>query len=59
VGAGALTWMMEQLLYEVTPFDPMTFVLVGLFFGSVAILACLLPAWRALRVDPMVVLRAE
>jgi putative ABC transport system permease protein len=47
------------LLYEVKPTDPATFVVVSLLMAAVAMLACLVPVWRATRVDPMVALRYE
>ena len=46
-------------LYEVGASDPLTFVSVILFFSVVALVACLLPSWRAWRVDPVVAFRAE
>ena len=46
-------------LYEVGASDPFTFVSVVLFFSLVALVACLLPSWRAWRVDPVVAFRAE
>jgi putative ABC transport system permease protein len=46
-------------LYEVGASDPATFVGVILFFSLVALVACLLPSWRAWRVDPTVAFRAE
>src|ERR1700723_1618964 len=59
VGALGLTRMMSSLLFGVTPTDPFTFfsVLALLFF--VALSACLFPAGRAMRIDPMVALRTE
>ena len=57
-GFGA-TRMMKALLYGVSASDPMTFGAVTLLLGSVALLACWLPAHRATRVDPMIALRAE
>jgi ABC-type lipoprotein release transport system permease subunit len=47
------------LLFEVKPSDPATFVLVGALLGVVALGACLIPAQRATRIDPMVALRYE
>ena len=58
-GALALTRMLESELFNVTPTDPVTFVGVGLMLGMTALLASLLPAWRAAAVDPLVALRAD
>jgi putative ABC transport system permease protein len=58
-GALALTWLIKSLLFEVSPFDPMTFVTVALLFAGVAMLANYVPARRATKVDPMVALRYE
>jgi putative ABC transport system permease protein len=58
-GALALSGLLESLLYGVGPRDPLTFSGVPLLLAAVALLAAYLPARRAARLDPMVVLRNE
>jgi len=50
---------MTGFLYEVRPTDPMTFTAVSLLLMAVALLACYMPARRAMKVDPMIALRYE
>jgi predicted permease len=55
----ALTRILRGLLFEIAPTDPVTFVSTALLLGTIALLACYLPARRAARIDPMVALRYE
>jgi predicted permease len=55
----AVTQLMSSVLYGVSATDILTFILVPLLLATVALLACLIPARRAARVDPMVALRYE
>jgi putative ABC transport system permease protein len=58
-GALVVTRWMSSVLFDVTPTDPLTFVVVAALLGIVAFLAAYVPARRAMRVDPMVALRYE
>jgi predicted permease len=58
-GAFGLTRLMESLLYEVTPTDPLSFFGVAAVLILVAVVAVLIPARRAMSIDPVAALRAE
>jgi putative ABC transport system permease protein len=51
--------LMRHFVYGVTPHDPVNMIAVATLLAGIAVLACWLPARRALRVDPVIALRAE
>jgi len=59
IGALALARVTRSLLFGVSPTDPFTYLAVGLVIIGVALLACMVPAQRAMRVDPLVAIRNE
>jgi putative ABC transport system permease protein len=64
IGAGVmaallLTRLMQSLLYQIRPNDPVTFVVVPAVVVLVALIASALPAFRATRVSPLIALRTE
>ncbi len=58
LGAG-MARLLQALLYEISPWRPLTFLTVALLLAAVALVASAVPARRATRVDPMTALRVE
>jgi ABC-type antimicrobial peptide transport system permease subunit len=59
LGGFALTRLMTKLLFGVAPTDPFTFATVVILMMAVVLLACWIPARRAMRVNPIIALRYE
>jgi putative ABC transport system permease protein len=58
-GALVVSHLMAGVLYGVKPTDPVTFAGVAILLVCIALLACYIPARRAMRIDPMAALRCE
>jgi ABC-type antimicrobial peptide transport system permease subunit len=59
VGALALSRVLTSLVFDVSVRDPLTYVVVAASLAAVALVACVLPARKAARTDPLVALRSE
>ncbi len=58
-GAWGLTRVLRNILFEIEPTDPLTFIGVSIFLTVAALAACCIPARRAMKVDPLAALRHE
>ena len=59
LGGAAAAHLIRSMLYGVRPLDPLVFFAIALVLSCVATFSCLIPAWRASRLDPMRALRVE
>jgi len=59
IGSSAVVQLIRAMLYQTQPLDPLVFAAVAATLLLVATAACMMPAWRASRLDPMQALRAE
>ena len=59
IGASLSSRLIQQLLFEIEPLDPIAYVGGALFFGAVAVVACFVPARLAARVNPVAALRRQ
>jgi putative ABC transport system permease protein len=59
VGAVGLTRLLRTMLYGVSSTDPLTFISVAALLGAIAMVACYVPARRAMKVGPMEALRHQ
>jgi putative ABC transport system permease protein len=57
IAAFASATILERLVFGVSPYDAVTLVVVAVTLGAVALVACMVPAYRAAQLDPLKVLR--
>jgi predicted permease len=58
-GGATISRLFSSFLFGLSPFDPIAYVIVVLLLTAVAVVACLVPAWRATKIDPMGALRND
>jgi putative ABC transport system permease protein len=51
--------LLQSVLFGITPTDLPTYAVVSALFGAIAVIACLLPTYRATTIDPTVALRTD
>jgi ABC-type antimicrobial peptide transport system permease subunit len=59
VGAFVMTRSVSALLFEISPLDPVSYFAAAALLGLLSVCACLVPAWRAARVDPIIAMQSE
>jgi ABC-type antimicrobial peptide transport system permease subunit len=59
LGAFMVTRSLSALLFEITPLDPISYSAGAALLALISICACLVPAWRASRVDPIIAMQSE
>jgi putative ABC transport system permease protein len=59
VAALAMGRLVASMIFQVKPSDPATFLAVAALLAFIALLACIIPAYRASKVDPVIALRNE
>jgi ABC-type antimicrobial peptide transport system permease subunit len=59
IGSAVLTRFLQTMLFDVKPTDPLTYAAIAALLTIVTLLACVIPAHRATRVDPLIALRHE
>src|SRR4029077_2156109 len=59
IGAFVATQSLSALLFEISPLDPVSYFAAVALLSFLSVCACLVPAWRASRVDPIIAMQSE